>query len=276
MLDAAAAVIGTGAKLWGANQDRKISEQNAERNIQLQREFAQNGISWKVEDAKRAGVHPLFALGANTTSFAPVTVGSNMAGAMDSMGQDISRAIQATSTSSQRATAVTAKMQELALTKAGLENELLATQIAKQKQSLGPPAPALVQPQMLDGQSASNITPQPGRIDDEALKRVYSHQNEPGREAGAVAEGGYLRTPSGWAPAKSKDAAERLEDDTIGNLVYAWRNYILPNFGANQNPPPQDPPKGMKWYFSRLTQQYVLVPDGGGYQPRKAYMTGRK
>lgn len=36
------------------------------KNRNFQREFAQNGISWKVADAKRAGIHPLYALGAST------------------------------------------------------------------------------------------------------------------------------------------------------------------------------------------------------------------
>lgn len=45
---------------------------NTEANIQQQREFAQKGIRWRVSDAKKAGIHPLFALGANTASFSPV------------------------------------------------------------------------------------------------------------------------------------------------------------------------------------------------------------
>lgn len=32
-------------------------------NERIQKEFAQNGVRWKVEDARRAGIHPLAALG---------------------------------------------------------------------------------------------------------------------------------------------------------------------------------------------------------------------
>lgn len=49
-----------------ANQN-KINKEN----IELQREFAQHGISWKVDDAISAGIHPLAALGADTMSFTP-------------------------------------------------------------------------------------------------------------------------------------------------------------------------------------------------------------
>lgn len=40
-------------------------------NIALQREFAQNSIQWRVNDAKLAGLHPLAALGASGTSYTP-------------------------------------------------------------------------------------------------------------------------------------------------------------------------------------------------------------
>ena len=45
-------------------------EMNA-KNAALQREFAQSGIQWKVADAKKAGLHPLAALGAQTASASP-------------------------------------------------------------------------------------------------------------------------------------------------------------------------------------------------------------
>jgi hypothetical protein len=38
-------------------------------NIKYQREFAQHGIRWKVQDAIAAGIHPYYAMGAPTSSF---------------------------------------------------------------------------------------------------------------------------------------------------------------------------------------------------------------
>jgi len=40
-------------------------------NYENQKEFAQHGISWKVEDAKRAGLHPLFALSGGNVGYSP-------------------------------------------------------------------------------------------------------------------------------------------------------------------------------------------------------------
>lgn len=63
---------------WHANKD-------------LQRKYAENSIQWKVQDAKKAGVHPLAALGANTMSFSPQTVGQMKS----DFGQNLGRAINA-------------------------------------------------------------------------------------------------------------------------------------------------------------------------------------
>jgi hypothetical protein len=57
-------------------------------NADLQREFAQHGISWKVADAARAGIHPLAALGVQTHSASPVHVGGQDYG-LTKAGQSI-------------------------------------------------------------------------------------------------------------------------------------------------------------------------------------------
>jgi hypothetical protein len=73
-------VFNAGAQiLGGVMSDRSTSRQNAQ-NVAYQREFAQKGVQWKVEDAKRAGLHPLYALGANTTSFSPIPVTGSATG----------------------------------------------------------------------------------------------------------------------------------------------------------------------------------------------------
>lgn len=52
-------------------QQQAFAREQAERNEALQREFAKHGVSWRVEDALDAGVHPLFALSAGGAAFAP-------------------------------------------------------------------------------------------------------------------------------------------------------------------------------------------------------------
>lgn len=71
-------------------------------NRDMQREFAQKGIRWKVEDARAAGIHPLAALGASTSSFTPVFQGDSLGQAIAQSGQDIQRSINATRTADER------------------------------------------------------------------------------------------------------------------------------------------------------------------------------
>lgn len=52
-------------------------DEQRQQNVHLQKEFAQNSIQWRVNDAKAAGLHPLYGVGASGTSYSPnaVTVG---------------------------------------------------------------------------------------------------------------------------------------------------------------------------------------------------------
>lgn len=92
--------IGAVGSLIGGN----IASNNAKQQYEMQKEFAQNGIRWKVADAKAAGIHPLAALGAQTFSYNPVAVGDNgISDALSYMGQGIDRAVAAKQTAEERA-----------------------------------------------------------------------------------------------------------------------------------------------------------------------------
>lgn len=167
-------LISAGASLIGgflnrdAQEDANAAQQyQAERNMQLQKDFAQQGIRWKVDDARAAGVHPLYALGANTVSYSPVAVGggadTSLGSAVASAGQDIGRSMDATRTASERGDAVV--LTKLQLERAGLENDLLRTQIAKTRAQLGPPMPALSDNNAIPGQPATRLVNLPHGVE---------------------------------------------------------------------------------------------------------------
>lgn len=84
--------FGAIGQLIGGHFDREAAEDQQNRNIDLQREFAQNSISWKVADAVRAGLHPLVGAGAQGALFTPnPIVTGDMAGAGQALGNAISR-----------------------------------------------------------------------------------------------------------------------------------------------------------------------------------------
>lgn len=140
-----AAGISAGAGLIGGSMASDAAAEQAEKNRQMQIQFAKEGIRWKVADAKAAGIHPLYALGANTVSYAPVSVGtSSMGSAVASAGQDISRALNATSTASERQNTFSEAASKLQLDNMSLQNQLLASRIATINQGGGnPPIPEI-------------------------------------------------------------------------------------------------------------------------------------
>lgn len=134
-----AALLGAGASLYGGRKSQKSNNKNMDKNVKYQKQFAQQGVQWKVADAKAAGLHPLYAMGAQTNSFSPVAVQDSMGPAWANAGQDISRAMYAGADAMTRN--ATKQMSALSLERAGLENELLRAQIAKLVGQVGPPVP---------------------------------------------------------------------------------------------------------------------------------------
>lgn len=97
------AIIAAGASILGGllgdRADKKQATAAAQANYDMQKEFATHGIRWKVEDAKKAGVHPLAALGVPGFNPSPSYVGGTGSDyGMRGIGQDISRAISASQT----------------------------------------------------------------------------------------------------------------------------------------------------------------------------------
>lgn len=243
-------IIGAGLKLAGgflgkSSQDKanKIAQQNAAQNFATQREFAKNAISWKVADAKRAGIHPIFAMGSSPINFSPVGVGVSganpMADSLRSMGQDISRAGMATQSRRGRGAMMNSTMDKLGIERAGLQNELLRSQIKavnmKVNQSqLPPPAVERITQQIIPGQA-----------------------DAPSIDPGIVTDTGHARTRTGYAPVPSEQVKQRIEDVLPQEVMHFMRNNVAPNFNQNFSPPFKAP-KGKRWIF-HPSQEYRLV-----------------
>lgn len=233
-----AVVFGTGAQLAGDiyaadKQARENSEQRRHTdqvniaNYEMQKEFAQNSIRWKTEDAIAAGLHPLAALGAQGYSASP----SAVAGEADhsrselysKMGQNIGRAISATQTQQER------QFGMLRLENAALENEMLRTRIAAEKRLLsgtGPAFPGYTNDTFLTGQGdrsmAAGTDP---RVVDVPLRRTVSDPLYSGKEAGAIPDFNLAKTSRGYAVVPAADVKQRIEDDFIAEQQWKIRTY---------------------------------------------------
>lgn len=142
------ALIGAAGSLIGGILGNKSQEKankqaqaNQLRQEELQREFAQSGIQWKVKDAEKAGIHPLYALGANTVSYSPSSVGTtaNDYGFIGDAGQNIGRAIQSGSDQQSRIAALQLTAAQLQNQGLELDNELKKTQLVSAARLAGQP-----------------------------------------------------------------------------------------------------------------------------------------
>lgn len=73
--------------------NRRATNAANKANVLLQKEFAQKGIQWRVADAKKAGISPLAALGAQLHSAAPTYVGSDPGNAQTQIGSKVADAM---------------------------------------------------------------------------------------------------------------------------------------------------------------------------------------
>lgn len=239
-----------------AEQDKINSE-----NIAMQKEFAQNGIQWKTADARAAGINPITALGASTSSFSNL-VGStvspdpNAGHGVAQAGQDIGRAVAASSSVDDK---YNEAVKSLTLQKGELENQLLASQIAKNNQAAPtPPMPTANQRWLVDGQGQTAI---PSRaiplVTTNPMKRTASDPSNPVIEPGAVSDVGFSRTKDGYAPVPSSDVMGKMSNDMPGIIMWNLRNRVLPSIGLNQTPPGVSVPAGYDyWNYDPLTQSY--------------------
>lgn len=243
-----------------ADATNAANDEIARRNEALQREFAQNGIRWRVEDAKAAGLHPLAALGAQTSSFSPIQVGSVTSTpdvtapyrALGEMGQDISRAMASTQTQVEREMAqLQVAAAHTQLEGASLDNQIKQAQLSK---LLGGGTT------MPSGSDTDNFIPGQGNsplVRNKPLERVVSAPGRPAQEAGWRPDVSYSRTDTGLSPMVPESLSESLEDDVVGKLMWRIRNQLVPNITGQGSPPKGMLPKGAShWAWSHKTQEW--------------------
>lgn len=195
MWDFLGGLVGAGASIFNASANRKQQEEFNRQQIAMsreqmamQKEFAQQGIKWKVDDAVRAGLHPLIGAGAQAQSFSPVSVGGS-APQMADFGQDIGRAVKAAGSLFERENEDEKKLKNLAMEKAGLENDILkadlVSRVRREAQQLGPAFPGSAD--HVDIRSGGIPLPRPGparmssgeAVREDDLKQTIEDQPSP-------------------------------------------------------------------------------------------------
>lgn len=247
-----------------AERARAFELANAQRQEALQREFAQSGIQWRVADARAAGIHPMAALGAQTQSFSPIQVsghpssaspyaGASTGSGVAAMGQDISRALQATRTQEERTDAYAKTVQDLQIQNMKLNNAVLASQVARMNQGTGPAFPSPGGNAMPgQGNSSPRVKMKPQEV-------VYSSKEDPVSEPKPITDVGHAQTGKNrFFPVPAKDVKERIEDNVFAEAMWTVRNNLAPALGFNMHPPTDMKLKSKdhRWYMNPFTGEY--------------------
>lgn len=212
------ALVAAGASILGGILGNKSKEKAAQREYQQQKEFAQSGIQWKVEDAKKAGIHPVYALGAPTTSYAPQSVGGPDYNFLADAGQNIGRAIDSTRSNPAKAEALALTASQIQLEGLQLDNEIkraqLASAYALARQQSNPGLPSLL--------TTADIMGMPGQGDGPQVDRVQPPQFTPSLREGGIRS----RVDPYWSDAQAyEDRYGEMSDFVYGPLVWAADKY---------------------------------------------------
>lgn len=239
------------------NDDMAWAREQFNRNEALQREFAQNGIRWRVEDAKAAGLHPLAAIGAAGAGYSPtisagggsynVDFGRNLpsdtGASLANMGQGLGRAISATQTPQERAETayeMTVKRQQIASN--DLDLQIKAAQLARYSQ------PGQTGGGVPIGQSV--VANSHGVYEAKPYEATTVNPGAPYAAAGpAQSENEYRNNSQGGLTSYPSSGMNIDEMGSPGYLGWMWRNRVLPFFGDTKSAPPRSmlPPGAIGW-----------------------------
>lgn len=223
--------LGGASDLFGGIFGGKSSKKIAKENLRLQKEAFYNGITHRVADAKNAGVHPLFALGANVNSPAPVSAGDDhsagIGNGLREMGQSISRSTWATRTQEEREKALF----ESTLAKDQAQIEYVKSQTALNLANANPALPSNDGREVIQGQGNSRPSATGGLIEVIPDDLVSHRRNDRSLTASSPkpANTEFVNRDGSVTFYPSKQVKESIEDVLPYELDHFYRNRISPH-----------------------------------------------
>lgn len=211
-----------------ADNARELQDFEYNRSLADQRAFQDDSVQRRVADARKAGIHPLAALGFSSPGFIPPQTGGYYGESeygMAEMGQDISRAISAGQTEKER------RQQEASMARANvginelnmrnleLQNESLALdlvykrdRIMRMRNGTGPGFPNV--------NAIRNVGLQELATNDMAVPRI----GDTGERYPATAK--IQNLDGSWTVVPGKDAKQAIEDDPVAEAQWHWANQL--------------------------------------------------
>lgn len=240
--------------LYEGNANRQAQNDANARNREMQENFANNGIRMRVEDAKRSGINPALALGAQTYQAQPSYVANqdnSISQAASNMGQDIQRSISQTSTAQEKSLqALQIQNARLDIEGKSIDNAIRAQQLNNMSPNTPPMAGTNY---VIPGQTSSgNVQIKPSQP---------TASVKPGVQAGVINDMQYVQHSDGsLGITPSTDAKERNEDDFVAETMWHARNRLNPPAPAVADYPL---PKHLQdqgyryWLWHPLKQKFI-------------------
>lgn len=245
-----------GGFLGGGNDGKKMQREAWDR----QEMWMQNQLGWRVQDAVRAGVHPLAAIGSNLSPPTPATViggeGSNLGGDLAQMGQGVGRALSAGMSEDAK---YETTLRSLQIERGELENAKLRFDLQQMHTQAGNPPGLVVSPQdqplgFASGTrghfSPSNypvsVQSLPPMADAAGLKLSPSEQfssvpGQPSFQPSSNPASRWMDLPAGGKAAMPGEAWQIDEAGAPGYVMWMLQNGFIPAlpFGQRLVPAPE-------------------------------------
>lgn len=225
----------------------------ADKQAKLQKEFAQNALQWKAADAEKAGISKIFAMGAPTTSYSPVSVGgtdfSNLGNSLDkAMGQGGTG-----STTTGKLSGASAAIASAQLDGLKLDNDIKRADLAaKLNVATQPGTGGVLDRDVVQGPNGVTLK-----------KEIAPGGHLPQKSYGVSPEVDLYRTHSGYAPQIPKDLQEAFESDALSRWQWNLRNKLAPYYYDSAKSPPYPASSGSYWTYDPLAGEYRQIKRGG-------------
>lgn len=223
-------------------------------NAKKQEEFAKNSITWKAQDAERAGISKIFAMGAPTHSFSPVSTGdfSNFGNELDKkMGTGSTG-----STTTNKVVGINSEIQRAQLDGLRIDNDIKRAELASKINIATQPGAG----HLLD----RDVKTGPDGVSFE--RKIEPAGSSPNKSFGVSPEVSMYRTKDGYAPQIPQQLQEAFESDALSRWQWNARNKILPYISMDKYgtaPYPLEKNDTGYWTYSPAFGEYIYVPRGG-------------
>lgn len=244
--------IASALPIVGGVSQEESSKQASQREYERQKEFAQNGLRWKVADAKAAGIHPIFAVGANTPTYSPQAAIGNDYG-LSQVGQNIGRAIEAGQTRAERAQAF-----DLQARMGDAQIGLIDAQTDYYRALADRSSPAGIALDEIARQASGSTMALRSQSDQRSKPFPTTRSTDGVHSDDFIEEVTFVRNPKGqlWSLRNTQDFHDMNEDVPIAELV-PWINGITWDMRAKLTREPIMV-KG-KWYAFNDREGYVPI-----------------